>query len=744
MSTAMELPTIESLREEQRALRAELARIRRRLTWQLALELAVDAALAVVATAAVLILLDWWLRLDRPARLVLLAIAATSLVAFLGLRAYRRWRSARLDELALAMTLDQFRPGTGQWIADVLQLPMLLDQPGSTVSPAMVRLAVRMASEALAASDWRRLWNRRRTAAHASALVLALIVPAAFAAMAPEAARLSLKRWLRGSNERWPQQTYLSVMGLDDRGRIVAPRDERAVLEVRSDLPMLTEQGGRWLVGGRGEPLALRHRPEHPVNPQSVTIREKTETGETHVSVMVETEPGHFRFEFPPSASTSTFELTGGDDWLDPLVLDRLDRPALAATQVRVREPGANDQGFRPIDDPRHHLVFLPDTQIEMTLIGTEPLAEARLKIQSGNAPPLRRVDDKTFATAWTLREATTLEVGLTSKGTGLESKPAFFSIGLMRDRDPRVTLRAVGVGVHVTPVATIPLSIAATDDIGLAALRLQFDRTTAAGEKDRSPQTKTKHETVKIPLPSESGRPPLDHQARHELSLMTDPATPGTLLRFLAEADDKCARGPQTGRSTPLQLQVVAPEELFYEILLRQRSERTKFIAALESIEKQGPLLDGKPRPEDHARITRVVQATARHLDQIGNRIGDALQEMKLNQVGSPKSHRLLQQGIIDPIRALNAGPMIELRSALQALSGEGNRAIASEETVRKLHGQVVARMKEILDQMSQWESFVDVVNQVAEVIRMQNQILKATEKARETRTQEVFEDRP
>ena len=48
---------------------------------------------------------------------------------------------------------------------------------------------------------------------------------------------------------------------------------------------------------------------------------------------------------------------------------------------------------------------------------------------------------------------------------------------------------------------------------------------------------------------------------------------------------------------------------------------------------------------------------------------------------------------------------------------------------------------MKDILEQMSQWESFVDVVNQVAEVIRMQKKILQATEKARETRTQEVFD---
>ena len=46
MSIVIELPTLESLRDEQRALRAELERLRRRLNRQLALEFAVDAAAA--------------------------------------------------------------------------------------------------------------------------------------------------------------------------------------------------------------------------------------------------------------------------------------------------------------------------------------------------------------------------------------------------------------------------------------------------------------------------------------------------------------------------------------------------------------------------------------------------------------------------------------------------------------------------------------------------------------------------
>ena len=215
-------------------------------------------------------------------------------------------------------------------------------------------------------------------------------------------------------------------------------------------------------------------------------------------------------------------------------------------------------------------------------------------------------------------------------------------------------------------------------------------------------------------------------------------------ILRFVAEADDHCARGAQTGRSGVLALQVVSPDELFYEILIRQRAERTKFLAVFEKVDKQTPVLAGNPTADDFLRVMREQHSGSRQLDQIAGRIADTLQEMKLNQIGSPKSHRLLQEGVIDPMRALTAGPMNQLRGMLQTLAGAGSSPGANKEAARRLHGEVVTKMRNILEQMSQWESFVDVVNQVAEVIRMEQKVLKATEKARETRTQEVFDDKP
>ncbi len=126
MATVLDLPTIESLRDEQRALRSQLARLRSRLNLQLTLEFAADAVVAMVVTAAVLVFLDWWLRLSTSVRFILLISSVSGMLLFLGVRAARRWQASRLDELSLAMALDRYRPGIGQQIVDVLQLPELL------------------------------------------------------------------------------------------------------------------------------------------------------------------------------------------------------------------------------------------------------------------------------------------------------------------------------------------------------------------------------------------------------------------------------------------------------------------------------------------------------------------------------------------------------------------------------------------------------------------------------------------
>ena len=93
MATAVELPTVDTLREEQRAIRAVLVRLKRRLGFELLLELAADTLIVLASAAAVLVFLDWWFRFGLAVRLILLVFAEVGVLAFLGMRALKRFQA---------------------------------------------------------------------------------------------------------------------------------------------------------------------------------------------------------------------------------------------------------------------------------------------------------------------------------------------------------------------------------------------------------------------------------------------------------------------------------------------------------------------------------------------------------------------------------------------------------------------------------------------------------------------------
>ncbi len=322
-----------------------------------------------MATAAVLVFLDWWFRFGVAVRILLLILSVAAVAAFLGVRAVRRWRSSRLDELSLAMTLDRFRPGVGQQIADVLQLPDLLGEPAASASPAMVRLAVRPRVRRAGRVGLAVALEPQADGHARRGFVAGPARPRGVRQWsAPDAARLSVARWLLGSSERWPQRTYLTVMGLDDRGRLLVPRDEPFLLEVRSDLPMVEPSGDRWIVRGRGEPLVLRRKPASPTKPPAVVVRERTAEEVPARGRWSDVGPAQFRYEFPAVVIVVDLRADRRRRLARP-DRARARRPAVAGRDPAAR-PGARGdlQGFRDVEDPRQHLVFLPDTEVELTL----------------------------------------------------------------------------------------------------------------------------------------------------------------------------------------------------------------------------------------------------------------------------------------------------------------------------------------------------------------------------------------
>ncbi len=215
----------------------------------------------------------------------------------------------------------------------------------------------------------------------------------------------------------------------------------------------------------------------------------------------------------------------------------------------------------------------------------------------------------------------------------------------------------------------------------------------------------------------------------------------PGNTLKLRGTATDACSLGTQTGSSRWITLQIVSAEELFYDILMRQREQRAKFAAALESAKTQAKTLAELGQPEEAFGLSRAQQVINRQVWQVTGALDATLQEMTLNDLANPQARDNLQSTIITPLGKLHEDLLSRLRTAVDGVASGGRIDEDRRAEAQALADQSVDVMQSILAQMSLWESFVDVINQLKRISDLQNGVLKATEKVDDDRTEKLFD---
>jgi hypothetical protein len=726
-----------SLADCRHAVQHRLSHVRRRLRRQLLVEGIAWGVGTAVLLAGLSLATDRLLRPELTVRLALLALAAAAL-AFVAIRRLRLPIFLQPDDLDLSELLERRQKGLGQRLTTVLQLPSLLEQDPSA-SPSMIHAAVEEDFTALERVDLQATFSASRRRNVWFVLVGFVVLAAAFCIADPAMAGLWARRWFGGANVRWPQRTYLSVVGLGDADRLQVPRGETVIFQVDA-APEFTPADGRWRLTGRGEPLYI-DSPDRPTSesPVNVSLKLRMADGTQRLGTFTHYAAGQFRYELPPLDDPAEINITGGDDWFGPLKIEPIDRPALESLNVVAHAPGRSEPESYRADDAEKQLLFLPTTRLELEFTSTQPLTSARVVVSGTDAAPdLSRQGDRQYRLSWEMKEPVTFEFQLVGQSR-LGSKPHFLTIGILNDRAPRLTLRSSGVGRRVTPTARIPLHLRVIDDFGVAELLLDLEETRIV---DAKPVTATHHPLEEkfttegeTKLPSDVEREPIAALAEYAL-------IPGATVRIRGKASDACVLGTQSAESRWLSFQVVSAEELFYEILTRQREQRARFAKALETARGQLDALGKVSAPAEAAPLVRVHQAVARQVWQVAGALNGTLQEMTLNDLGSAAARELLATSIIKPLRELHETSLAELLTKLEALAGGETTSDERRDAAIAAQATAIDQMKRILDQMSQWESFVDVVNQLRHVITAQDNIRATTEETQKKQIKDVFDD--
>ena len=228
-------PSTTTPRQVYESLVERFAEFRRRVRGRLLLEGAARFVAALVILALLSFILDRLFRLSLSARVAMVAASVITLVIILFKEVIAPLR-LKLDPLTLATALDRIS-GRGDGfitsrVGTVLELPAMLRMTPPP-SPALLQQAASACHADLAHIDFdSRLDDRRRNFASGIIFIMVLI-PVILAMAAPVTTRLWAARVLGGSNQPWPQKTYLQVTGAEN-GIIVVPRGEPYVLRAQA------------------------------------------------------------------------------------------------------------------------------------------------------------------------------------------------------------------------------------------------------------------------------------------------------------------------------------------------------------------------------------------------------------------------------------------------------------------------------------------------------------------------------
>ena len=761
------------------SLRAEVAArlnsVRRALLGHF---LADGVARTLVVTVGLLLLslgLDWGLDLSLTARLIYWGVVLASAGGVLFWFVVRPWRLP-LGPIDVAAALDQKRTGTplASQVASVLQLvegnP---DQVGE--SAAMRDIAVRASYASLAQINFKAALNSRHLWTAAAVAVAALLVPAGIALAFPSTAQLWAARWFAGSDRPWPRSTQLDVVGVRE-GVLQVPRGEVFSLQVKViDQKQPTQIVHMRLrpAEGKTQTLTLEKfaegdfRLEMP--PQQQTSRVEVWGGDGRAEpfrIVPVDRPRIVNMSLqakgPRDSQPKTYDFNASDSAvrLPPQTKAHFEfETNVECGTVKVETTSTSIAGFQKQDALKHAVDWVHKEAVSLRIvlvskesgleshpqtvsIGELPDRPPRLSMRHSGVR-LRVTPEATIPLTISVRD----DFGVYSVAVNL-TVPALTAVKPVDEElspaTPKPDEKPAGEkpaepampSAPAKPESAAPPAAEAPQPAPETPAKTEpVPAASGTPSEATTPAPATTPEATPAPPASKVDQvlygpasPALETQVdkEHRVELTAMKLEPGQTLVITSTAEDDCILGRQSTRSAPVVFRIVKSEELFREILLRQQQLRARLQKARDQADEQTTKIPFAITAEDARTIARQHQVITREVGQVTQGLEATLVEMQLNKLGGEEAWDLISTIIIKPLRALGDTELPSQRQNLESLvlvPGEGLDEIGVQQK------KIVEDLDKILKNMSQWDSFIDIVNQVDAVIKLETRVRQRTE---------------
>ncbi|NBB83301.1 MAG: hypothetical protein GVY28_07835, partial [Alphaproteobacteria bacterium] len=649
--------------------------------------LAVDGLAWLLGGLAVMVgvslAIDRYFRMDLAQRRIMLVLMAAALVG-LGWVLYRRvvrpvW--VALGDRVLGLQIEHRHPELGDALVTAIELSQGIDHAPEGSSPALRSAAIDWGVRRAEGVRWFDVIDFAAMARKAAvALVFAALVVSA-CVVRGDVMGLWARRNLLLAETPWPQDTHLALVGVDERGHIVVPRGDDLQLRVRVD------PNGRV--------------------PSVVHLDHAPRRGRRHTEPMLSVGPHEFAATFPNVLDpfAGRLRVRGGDavtPWYD---IRLVDRPAVEQLVLTVRPPAYTGRGESKRTAGLSAYGVLKGSTLRIDAQTNKPVDRARLR-RGGTALAELAIDPDDPQHVYATLEPNQLDNGVFGieliDRAGLQSRRrARFTLRVQSDQAPRVSARLEGIGDLVTPEAQIPVNLRMSDDVAIVDAALTYelsppartdsraaDRAADRAASGNGPAAAGRSERLSIAAVDE--RLPVNRiePTDHVFDLRGRDMPTGAHLSFAIEAvDNDRVSGPKTGRSVTFAVKLVS-ERVLREALLRRETEQRLAFERLRDEQRQllvetqalaADLTDTGPLSEAQRPTLGNLEKGQRLLvgrcEQVADLFRGMVQEVINNRIepaGGTMQARLKQK-IIQPIRALAAGPAAAAAGQLDAALAAG-----------------------------------------------------------------------
>jgi hypothetical protein len=432
-----------------------------------------------------------------------------------------------------------------------------------------------------------------------------------------------------------------------------------------------------------------------------------------------------FRYRLPGLQDGATATFIGGDDVLGPLTFEARARPYLTSMTLKTHLSQTNESTETTFVSQDRDMSFKSQTRMELRCEADQPLQKADPGETNERVVSVDWESDRVFKLSWIHTKRTVIALEMVAKETNLASRKQLLTFGFQQDTAPEVSVTVEGLRDRITPYATIPVRILARDDQGLNDVKTNLQRSLLPDGKD----AESIHSEILYSQTESTGEKAIERLVEVDLTPLG--MKPMRYVLVGATASDQSHLGSQVTEGRRRLLRVVEPEQLAQEIRTRIEKVRGRLRTSLSSARETTDLLaavEERSQIEEllrrHRNLEREVWSASRTLEASGR-------EMELNKLIQAHAVEKLKLDVLEPLQSLHDQTLKEQRLELEdASSGRRNY---DQKPVLARQEIIIKSLERILRNLSEWDSFVDFVAHLNEIIERQEALRRSTQDAKE-----------